>query len=452
MQSNQHDINLSTDNTSPFLHQNDIIHGIDTKTGEPKDYKTDIVFMNERINGKPQYAVILEGNNLKDNVELPISHFKRSSIGFRDIDDLLKRDYHFQAESINKQKDIKELKYRHKYPDWPFKRIKSLTNSNNRKNMNYEICEGRIVDPELIDRLGTNHAYYQKAIHSFNVNVENSQSGIAKATIDKGQVSGPIVLSNNKDAHSAQIKQLKDMANSRFMRDRKLDHAGAKQNFWLDQNSYLKGDTNLPANGLLVNSQIDSNKGKGHGLDMDRVWMYDTYTNNYGNAVLFDTSFAQSAIDNHGSFFSNGYCGVNNKINNIGHTSLTDSYADNVVFDGENQINDAQLVNKTEVLDHLRNTKLNHVHHVTHYVNNTHTVNRLQLFNKSLNNRNLSIDDQVVDLKKLLELKAEIQRRKDHTDKEEKSELENQLEQDAKKPPIRSNPRDYENDLPDLDI
>lgn len=212
-----------------------------------------------------------------------------------------------------KAANIHEDRLRNKYPDYPFKRIKSLTNSNNRKNMNYEIVEGEIIEPRLKKQLNTPTAYYQKALKTFNINIGKADNEFSPVipinqTVEKGTISGPMVLSKKPETAKRQVKSMREMANSRYKVDPRSQDFKAKQQFWLDKNSNMQGDWHIPFQGLVLNSELNANDFKtcksnpGKGLQIQNsliknsainsndkpVWLIESNLNNcnlYANSV-----------------------------------------------------------------------------------------------------------------------------------------------------------------------
>lgn len=140
---------------------------------------------------------------------------------------------------------LKEKTLRNKYPDWPFKRIKTLTNSGNRRqNANYEIVQGTVLDSDLANELGTDNVYYQKALQNFTIDFPRFNESVH---ISKGTVGGALVLDSKRS--NFQLSELKDNANWR--------HNHKDQNLWIDENSYLKGNWYLPQHTVLQNTKVD---------------------------------------------------------------------------------------------------------------------------------------------------------------------------------------------------
>lgn len=195
-------------------------------------------------------------------------------------------------------KKIHELIWRNKYPDWPFKRIKSLTNSGKRRQgANYEIVQGQIIDPDLRKRLNTKIAYYQKALKDFSVSV-NPRNETQVFNIKKGDISGAIVPSTIDNEKNAQEKQLREMANWRYLKNTKDNYHGLKQNFWLDSNSSITDHWNFLSSGYLQNTQIAlTGKGNRHGVTLNNSVLSNVKIVGDGQAVLLNTYLQNSKIE-----------------------------------------------------------------------------------------------------------------------------------------------------------
>lgn len=169
-----------------------------------------------------------------------------------DVQKQIAKEYPF-FESDGKS-DIKENHLREKYPHYPFKKSKSLTNPQHKKEVNYEIVQGNIIDPELAKNVGVKpdeKVYYLKAQRDFTV-----ENGDLAYNVKKGDVSGPIILSHDKIRRAKQIKALREEANQRVGQSRKLHIKGKKQNFWMSRDSVIKGNVSVPISGMIIDSVL----------------------------------------------------------------------------------------------------------------------------------------------------------------------------------------------------
>lgn len=184
-------------------------------------------------------------------------------------------NYHFKSILSAEQ-------YRkHAVPNYPYKQIKPLTAPNKQSHANFKIVEGKVVDPDMIRKIDTDRIYYLKALRSFTASSDKTDY-----KIQKGQVSGPIILSANKDIAYLQLQALRQNANCDDPK---------KQNFWLDQKSSMQGNWRFPTHGLLVNSEVrvagnDSSKG----YAMDNAVLHNTLLVGHNNSSI---AIVNSGID-----------------------------------------------------------------------------------------------------------------------------------------------------------
>lgn len=190
--------------------------------------------------------------------------------------------------------DTRESHLKGKYSNYPYKRIKSLVNSNKRSNMNYEIVEGEVLDPDLMRKVKTKHVYYLKALRDFTVKSSGGNYQVAK-----NQVSGPLVLSTNPDMQKAQLKAMREASNSRSMQNKQFGVEGREQNFWLDQASSLQGNWHMPDSGLMINSDVkmkeypEQNVKKGFIMDNGCLSNSEIYGQK-GSVILSNSTLEHS--------------------------------------------------------------------------------------------------------------------------------------------------------------
>lgn len=352
-----------------YLRNGDSLKLVDQKLGKVHTLRTLIL---EEDKPDTYHAVLLDPKDKNVTIDLGSNKYQRSPLTWKQIKHDLENSGRYKTQHPNFQ----ERKMRNKYPDWPFKRVKSLTNSNNRPNMNYEICEGKILDPELVKKLGTDHAYYQKALKNFDINLPNAGKTGVHTGICKGQVSGPIVLSSDEKRAENQLQNLKDQANTRFMKNKKLGHAAQKQNFWLDSNSYLKGDVELPVDGFMINSQVNSKNmdDTKRGLVMENSWLHNSQINNQANGVILNSGLENAEINNKNAVFLSESNFVDGKINNFENTNLINSYVEQTDLNDGNRVTDSSIVKYGSGQNKLQDCNMSN----SHFILDTHDILNLK--------------------------------------------------------------------------
>lgn len=261
--------NVENHDSAPKLSEGDEIY---YKTPDKRPFAMKVHTYEIDLKGKKVRRWSLIGKNIvdphpKETLQKPV--FEKGSEPIVILDTTMPDKKHPKENLIDVQKqiaqeypffesdgksDIKENHLRGKYPHYPFKKSKSLTNPQHKKEVNYEVVQGNIIDPELAKNVGVEpdeKVYYLKAQRDFTV-----ENGDLAYNVKKGDVSGPIVLSHDKIRRAKQIKALREEANQRVGQSRKLHIKGRKQNFWMSRDSVIKGNVSVPTSGMIIDSVL----------------------------------------------------------------------------------------------------------------------------------------------------------------------------------------------------
>ena len=255
-----------------------------------------------------------------------------------------------------------EQHLQNKFANYPYKRVKSLTNSAKRPDMRYEIVEGEIIDPDLAKKVGTTHAYYLKALKDFTISTDD-----VDYAVEKGQVSGPMILSSNEKIAEDQLKSLRESANSRTFQNNKFNVKGQEQNFWLDKQSYLKGNWHVSDNGLLINTSVDIPAEKysaRSGFNIVNSSLHNCHiTGKDGNLILMNSMLDETKIDitdNKMAMITDSSLQADS-LSVTGSQSMIDSIVQNCNIKADTNLNDTTIyhpVNKKPL--ELGNTNMKH--------------------------------------------------------------------------------------------
>lgn len=261
--------NVENHDSAPKLSEGDEIY---YKTSDKRPFAMQVHTYEIELKGKKVRRWSLVGKNIidphpKKTLQKPV--FEKGSEPLVILNTTVPDKKHPKEDLIDVQKqvakeypffepdgksDIKENHLRGKYPHYPFKKSKSLTNPQHKKEVNYEVVQGNIIDPELAKNVGVKSdekVYYLKAQRDFTV-----ENGDLTYNVKKGDVSGPIVLSHDKIRRAKQIKALREEANQRVGQSRKLHIKGKKQNFWMSRDSVIKGNVSVPTSGMIIDSVL----------------------------------------------------------------------------------------------------------------------------------------------------------------------------------------------------
>lgn len=261
--------NVENHDSAPKLSEGDEIY---YKTSDKRPFAMQVHTYEIELKGKKVRRWSLVGKNImdphpKETLQKPV--FEKGSEPIVILNTTVPDKKHPKEDLIDVQKqvakeypffepdgksDIKENHLRGKYPHYPFKKSKSLTNPQHKKEVNYEVVQGNIIDPELAKNVGVKpdeKVYYLKAQRDFTV-----ENGDLTYNVKKGDVSGPIVLSHDKIRRAKQIKALREEANQRVGQSRKLHIKGKKQNFWMSRDSVIKGNVSVPTSGMIIDSVL----------------------------------------------------------------------------------------------------------------------------------------------------------------------------------------------------
>lgn len=255
-----------------------------------------------------------------------------------------------------------EQHLQNKFANYPYKRVKSLTNSAKRPDMRYEVVEGEILDPDLAKKVGTTHAYYLKALKDFTISTDD-----VDYAVEKGQVSGPMILSSNEKIAEDQLKSLRESANSRTFQNNKFNVKGQEQNFWLDKQSYLKGNWHVSDKGLLINTSVDIPAEKYSsrtGFNIVNSSLHNCHiTGKDGNLILMNSMLDETKIDitdNKMAMITDSTLQADN-LSVTGSQSMIDAIVQNCNIKDDANLNDTTIyhpVNKKPL--ELGNTSMNH--------------------------------------------------------------------------------------------
>lgn len=359
-------INFTNNDNDMHLMQGDTLH-MQTSNGQNFDMKVG----SHTQNNSRQWALLgsksnsgFEKRDYEDDTAPVVLLANSEKDSIRTKETLKQAQSKIKAEYPNvelKSADVAEQAIKNKYKDYPYKKTKTFVQA--KPDSNFKVVEGEIIDSNLSKKVGSNHVYFLKAVKDFDV-VNKKGIGV-KYPVKKGQVSGPMVLSNNKNRQQAQLKALQNI----FQKDTgELKHT---QNMWLDKNSYLKGNWHLPANSLLINTQVDCKEaGKARdGVMITNSWLANSKLKTNGRTVLIENSGAHDAKISAYAKDGNGMIVVqNSQLSGINTKKpqrqlISDSYLENTEISQNVTVNDSELSNKTDS-NHpsvLQNANLNKI-------------------------------------------------------------------------------------------
>lgn len=242
---------------------------------------------------------------------------------------------------------INQNNHQIKTSDYPYLRQKIIAD-----NDLYQICYGKIIDPQLIKRTNNDFAYYQKAKKNFIMSIvskpffpKGSSSNSLTFTeynqqcrIRKNEVSGPIIIKHWSE----------NLPVAKFLQNNLV---AEKAPFWIDCNSILESDNFALTNTYLKNSHLKStsnllisqsfiNDTDGYVNDATIIGsiLFRSYLNQKAtcfNSVITDTTNNNSKMKN--------VCTNNLKITN---SKITSSYLKCINQQAEIQLNNVNISSK----------------------------------------------------------------------------------------------------------
>lgn len=278
---------------TPHLRENDTVCVYDKRHGIPLKFKVKKIegnvtkghFKTYSLEGYDMYKVH-KSYNIDTTFDKAYNHTQAT---LKDVAHMLhQRDSSLVI--LPKKSKIKEQELRNKYPDYPYKKLNTFTKSKN--GQNYEINQGLIIDKDLAKSVGSPIAYYQKALDDFapNACTTKNNTKLAAMGVLKGQISGPIVPSTTETIQKKQLNQIHKVANNAEL-----------QNFWLDDNSSLIGNWNMPQKAFLRDTQITNNShDPAFTTNINNSWLTNSRISTHDKPVnLNNVGLYMSNIDDH---------------------------------------------------------------------------------------------------------------------------------------------------------